>query len=285
MSTFSSEIYAMSSALVLKQMFIYPVKSLAGIEVEQWQVDEKGLLYDRKWMLIDEEQQFLSQRRLPRMALITTAITNKNLILSAPEMDDLILDLHPTGGEIIPSQIWHDNCAARSVSNEADEWLSDFLQTKCRLVYQPDDCVRPVDPHYANPTDQASFSDGFPFLILSDASLAALNQAMNLTVTMQRFRPNLVVSGCENYAEDSWREIRIGKIDFRLPKPCSRCSVPAIDPQTAQVGKEPLTTLNRLRKWQNKIYFGQNALHDNCGVLSLGDIVTVKLEGEPQPPL
>ncbi len=275
----------MTSSLFLKQIFIYPVKSLAGIAVEQWQVDEKGLLYDRKWMLIDEEQQFLSQRRLPKMALIKTAITNKNLILSAAGMNDLVLSLHPTDGEIIPSQIWHDNCAARSVSNEADEWLGDFLQTKCRLVYQPDDVIRPVDPHYAKPTDQASFSDGFPFLIVSDASLTALNQAMNLEITMARFRPNLVISGCGPHAEDTWREIRIGEIDFRLPKPCGRCSVPGVNPETAAVEKEPLATLARLRRWQNKTYFGQNALHDSNGVLAIGDKVSVKLSGEPQPPL
>lgn len=275
----------MTSPLILKQMFIYPVKSLAGIAVERWQVDEKGLLYDRKWMLIDEEQQFLSQRRLPKMALIKTAITDKQLILSAPNKENLVLDLHPTDGEIIPSQIWHDNCPARSVSKEADNWFGDFLGVSCRLVYQPDDCIRPVDQKYAKPSDQASFSDGFPFLIVSDASLTALNQAMNLEITMARFRPNLVVSGCEPYAEDTWREIRIGEIDFRLPKPCGRCSVPAINPETAEVGKEPLTTLARLRRWQNKTYFGQNALHNSQGVLTIGDNVSVKLAGEAQPPL
>lgn len=275
----------MSSSLFLKQMFIYPVKSLAGIAVEQWQVDEKGLLYDRKWMLIDGEQQFLSQRRLPKMALIKTAITDKHLILSAPNKENLLLDLQANGGEIIASQIWHDNCAARSVSDEADEWLSDFLQTNCRLVYQPDDVIRPVDPHYARPSDQASFSDGFPFLIVSDASLTALNQAMNLEISMARFRPNLVISGCEPYAEDTWREIRIGEIDFRLPKPCGRCSVPGVNPETAAIEKEPLATLARLRRWQNKTYFGQNALHDSQGILTVGDNMTVKLSGEPQPPL
>lgn len=273
------------SRFVLNQMFIYPVKSLAGIAVKQWQVTEKGLLYDRKWMLIDEEQQFLSQRRLPQMALIKTALADKNLILSAPGISDMSLPLHPCDGEIIPSQIWHDNCAARGVSTEIDQWLSEFLNTKCRLVYQPDDLIRPVDPHYARPGDKVSFADGFPFLILSEASLAALNQEMNLTLSIARFRPNLVISGCESYAEDKWREICIGAIDFRLPKPCSRCSVPGIDPETAQVSKEPLTTLSRLRKWQNKIYFGQNALHDNGGILTVGDAVTVKLTGEAQPPL
>jgi uncharacterized protein YcbX len=269
----------------LNKIFIYPVKSLAGIAVKQWQVTEKGLLYDRKWMLIDENQQFLSQRRLPQMALIKTALTEKELILSAPGMNDLALSLQPSGGDVIPSQIWHDNCLARSVSVEADQWLGEFLKTRCRLVYQPDELIRPVDPYYALPSDKVSFADGFPFLILSDASLASLNAAMKLSLSIERFRPNLVISGCDSYAEDSWREISIGTIDFRLPKPCSRCSIPAIDPQTAEVGKEPLTTLNRLRKWQNKIYFGQNALHNNCGILTLGDEVTVKLTGEPQPPL
>ena len=273
------------TAKILNQMFIYPVKSLAGIAVKQWQVTEKGLLYDRKWMLIDEERHFLSQRHLPQMALIKTALTSESLMLSAPNKKDITLSLYPHGGEIIPSQIWHDNCLARSISTEVDQWLSEFLEVKCRLVYQPDDLIRPVDPHYAKPSDKVSFADGFPFLILSDASLTALNQAMNLNVSIERFRPNLVISGCDSYAEDSWREIRIGAIDFRLPKPCSRCSVPAIDPQTAQVGKEPLTTLNRLRKWQNKIYFGQNALHNNCGSLTVGDEVTIKLTGAAQPPL
>lgn len=273
------------SDFTLEQMFIYPVKSLAGIAVNQWQVNEKGLLYDRKWMLIDEQQQFLSQRRVPHMALIKTAITETELILSAPNRANLVLPLNPTDGEVIASHLWDDNCEARSVSAAANEWLSKFLKIKCRLVYQPDDLIRPVDPNYAKETDQVNFSDGFPFLIVSSASLVSLNKAMNLYLSMRRFRPNLVIAGCGGYEEDSWREISVGEIDFRLPKPCSRCSVPAIHPQTTQVSKEPLATLSRLRKWENKVYFGQNALHDNCGTLTVGDVVTVKLKGEPQPPL
>ena len=102
---------------------------------------------------------------------------------------------------------------------------------------------------------------------------------------MARFRPNLVISGCSEYAEDSWREISIGSIDFRLPKPCSRCAIPTIDPDTAQSGKEPLRTLNRIRKWQNNVYFGQNALHNQCGLLTVGDTVLVKATGAKQPPI
>ncbi len=270
---------------ILSQINIYPVKSLAGINLNSWPVTEKGLKYDRKWMLIDHNRQFLSQRVLADMALINTALTDKYLILSAPEMENLYLDLDPFEGEVISSTIWHDQCNALGVSKEADQWLSQFLKQDCRLVYQPDDLVRPVDPDYAKPGDKVAFSDGFPFLIVSENSLSTLNNQMQLNLPMTRFRPNLVISGCPEYAEDSWRIISIGTIDFRLPKPCSRCSVPTIDPETARTGKEPLTTLNRTRKWQNKVYFGQNALHDQTGHLTVGDRITVKLTGPNQPPL
>jgi len=269
----------------LSEIIIYPVKSLTGISVGTWPVITTGLLYDRKWMLIDTERQFLSQRKLPKMALIKTALTETHLILSASGMESLLIPLFQTDGEMVNSKVWHDQCDARSVSLEADQWLSHFLKIECRLVYQPDEMIRQVDQNYAYPTDNVAFSDGFPFLIISESSLASLNQEMQLNLSMSRFRPNLVISGCPGYAEDSWREISIGAIDFRLPKPCSRCSVPAIDPETAEMGKEPLTTLSRIRKWDNKIYFGQNALHNQRGLLTIGDAVKVKVMGAKQPPL
>jgi uncharacterized protein len=271
--------------LILSGIVVYPVKSLAGISANSWPVTEKGFQHDRKWMIIDNNRQFLSQRKLPKMALIKTALTDKNLILSALGMESLSLPIEPVDGHIINSTIWDDQCDARSVSTEADQWLSDFLKLDCKLVYQPDEVVRHVDPEYAKPTDQVAFSDGFPFLIISENSLVALNHEMQLSLPMSRFRPNLIISGCPAYEEDSWREISIDAIDFRLPKPCSRCSVPTIDQETAQTGKEPLTTLNRTRKWQNKVYFGQNALHDQCGQLTVGDAVHIKLTGAKQPPI
>lgn len=271
--------------LMLRDIYVYPVKSLAGIRVSSWSVAASGLKYDRKWMLIDTDRQFLSQRRLPKMALVNTALTNSELILSAPGMDKLFLSLEPKPGEIINSTIWHDQVDTIAVSAEADDWFGRFLDMECRLVYQPDTAIRSVNPNFAKPEDQAALSDGFPFLLVSENSLVALNAAMQLDLPMLSFRPNLVVSGCESYAEDNWREITIGTIGFRLPKPCSRCSVPTIDPETGETGKEPLSTLNRLRKWQNKVYFGQNALHNECGVLSVGDSVQVNLTGDRQPPL
>jgi len=269
----------------LSQIHIYPVKSLAGIQVQKWPVDHKGLQYDRKWMLIDAEHQFLSQRRLPKMALIKTRIDAEQLILSAPGHGEVALPLNGNDGDTLPVQIWHDLCQAKTVSADLDHWLSSFLQTECRLVYHPEDSVRQVDPRFAVASDQTAFSDGFPFLVVAENSLRALNAAMQLDLSMQRFRPNLVIADCEAYAEDGWRRIAINGINFRLPKPCSRCSVPTIDPETGIAGKEPLTTLNRLRKAENKVYFGQNALHDQCGRLSVGDAVELLETGSPQPAL
>ncbi|MDD5461946.1 MAG: MOSC domain-containing protein [Methylococcales bacterium] len=269
----------------LSAIYLYPVKSLAGICVTSWPVTKTGLQYDRKWMLIDNDGQFLSQRKLPGMALIKTALTECHLILSATGMENLSLSLTPVDGDIINSTIWQDQCNARSVSQEADQWLSHFLNLDCRLVYQPDEMIRQVDPDYGCDTDNVAFSDGFPFLIISENSLDSLNREMQLNLPMTRFRPNLVIAGCPAYAEDSWREISIGAINFRLPKPCSRCSIPTIDPETAQTGKEPLRTLNRIRKWQNNVYFGQNALHNQCGILTVGDAVQVKVTGAKQPPI
>lgn len=270
---------------ILSQIYVYPVKSLAGFRVEQWPVDKTGLRYDRKWMLVDVEGQFLSQRRLPKMALIKTRIADNRLCLDAPGQTGIALPLQSDDGDDVAVEIWKDRCVAKTTSPRADEWLSRFLDHPCRLVYHPDDRIRKVDPDYAADSDQTAFSDGFPFLIVSEASLQALNQAMNLDLDMVRFRPNLVVADCESYAEDRWRQISINEISFRLPKPCSRCSVPTIDPETAQTGKEPLTTLSRLRLWQNKVYFGQNALHDGSGVLTVGSQVRINKTGENQPPL
>lgn len=270
---------------LLSEIHVYPVKSLAGFQVQRWPVDKTGLRYDRKWMLVDGNGEFLSQRRLPRMALIKTRIADKQLILSAPGEDDIALPLASGGGEDVEVGIWKDRCLAKTVGAPLDTWLSRFLQTDCRLVFHPDDRIRRVDPNYASDDDQTAFADGFPFLIVSDASLRAFNHAAHLDLAMIRFRPNLVVSGCASYAEDGWRKISINGIIFRLPKPCSRCSVPAIDPETGIGDKHTLTELARLRNWNNKVYFGQNALHDRIGVLSVGDEIAIIETGDRLPPL
>ena len=270
---------------ILSQIHFYPIKSLAGIQVQRWPIDKNGLLYDRKWMLVDDQQQFLSQRRLPKMALITPRIERDQLIVSAPGQRDLRIPLQPAAGDSIEVAIWRDRCIAKTVSELANIWFSKFLQAKCQLVYLPDNSRRQVDQRYAMPSDQTAFSDGFPFLIVSENSLNELNTELPAPVGIERFRPNLVIADCDSYAEDSWRRISVNGIEFRLPKPCSRCSVPGIDPETGIGGEEPLATLSRLRQWENQIYFGQNALHDTDGELVVGNVVHILETGTPRPPI
>jgi uncharacterized protein len=270
----------------LSRILIYPIKSISGISVENWPLDHKGLRFDREWMLVDPELNFLSQRQLPAMALIKTQISEQQLIVSAPQQADLHLPLTISGHEPrLSVTVWHDRCEAIAISDHADAWFSNVLQRPCRLVRHAPDDIRRVDPDYALPQDQTAFSDGFPLLLLGEQSLTALSQAVGQDLNMLRFRPNLVVDDCAAYAEDYWRRIQIGDIQLRLPKPCSRCSVPAIDPLNAQIGKEPLTTLNRMRRANGKVYFGQNALHDQTGRLQVGDTLTVLESGIQQPDL
>ena len=158
---------------------------------------------------------------------------------------------------------------------DAAAWLQAFLGVECRLVSLPDDAVRPVDPDYSQPSDQVGFADGFPFLLISQASLDDLNARLERAVPMQRFRPNLVVGGCAPYAEDGWRRIRIGELEFRVAKPCSRCVIPTIDFTTGERGREPLQTLMTYRRRDNKIYFGQNLIHRGTGILETGTEVEI----------
>jgi uncharacterized protein YcbX len=266
----------MPMPIELSGLFLYPVKSLRGLSLAAAEVDARGLRLDRHWMLVDPEGRFVTQRQQPRMALIDCAPEAEGLRLAAPNMAPLRLDAPAAGAETLEVQLWGQRCQALAWGAEADAWLSHFLQRPVRLVAMPEGSVRRLDPEYAQPQDQTGFADGFPFLLISEASLADLNQRVGRVLPMQRFRPNLVVSGCAPYAEDRWRRIRIGGIEFRLVKPCSRCSIPSVDPATgARDGTEPLATLSRYRQRGNKVYFGQNLIHDGAGRLALGDGVEV----------
>lgn len=263
------------SQLTLSGLFFYPVKSLRGIALERAPVDARGIHFDRHWMVVDGAGKFVTQRQQPRMALVRTALMPGGLRLSAPGMADLDVAFEPpeTGAETV--QVWADRCLAHSAGSEPAAWLSRFLGIDCRLFFMPEQTERAVDPDYANPQDRVGFADGFPFLLISQASLDDLNSRLDQAVPMLRFRPNLVISGSAPYAEDGWRRIRIGALTFRVAKPCSRCVIPTIDPETGEKGVEPLRTLNGYRREGNQVYFGQNLLHDGTGELRLGSAVEV----------
>lgn len=266
-------------AVSVSRLFVYPVKSLRGIEVRDAEVEAPGFRNDRRWMLVDEERVFLSQRRLPRMALVSVRVGGDGLLLDAPGMTPLEVPLGPYGaeGDGLDVVVFGDEVRAARVGPGADGWLSEFLGVRCRMVSMPDGAVRPVDPAYALAGDRTRFSDGFPFLLVSQASLDDLNARMDEPLPVDRFRPNIVVGGCEPYEEDLWGRVSIGGVPFRVAKPCARCAITTTDQQTGERGKEPLKTLATYRKVGGSVYFGQNLIPDGVGTLRVGDALNVEV--------
>ena len=259
----------------LSGLHVYPIKSCGGVPVEEWDVDERGLRHDRRWMLVDETGRFMSQRQLPRMALIKVRIERDGLAVDAPGMSPLAVPFRSQSRQPLLARVWDDLVETEKVGDDADRWFSEFLGVRCRLVHLPDGSVRPVDPAYGEPGDRVGFADGFPFLLASEASLTDLNTRLEHALPMNRFRPNLVVAGCGAFAEDGWGLVRIGPITFRVVKPCARCAITTVNQGTGVRGKEPLRTLARFRRAGTKVLFGQNLVHDDTGTLRAGDLVEV----------
>jgi uncharacterized protein len=259
----------------LARLHIYPIKSARGIELEESEVDRFGLQYDRRWMVVNPSGEFLSQRTHPRLALISPAIEREILRVSAPEMPPLELPLQPRDTARCRVVVWRDACSAIWLGDEAGGWFSELLDCTCGLVYLPDQAVRRADPAFAPAGTRVSFADAFPFLLTAEESLADLNRRLSRPLPMNRFRPNLVIAGAEPYAEDHWREIRIGSLPLLVVKPCGRCVVTTTDQATGERGTEPLRTLATYRRREGEVMFGQNLVHQSPGRLRVGDSVLV----------
>jgi uncharacterized protein YcbX len=257
------------SSAFLSRIHVYPIKSCGGLAPVQWEVDDFGLRYDRRWMVLDLTGEFITQREEPRLALVRPALTDQSLVLRAPGMPDLSLPLVPPAGDRVRVQVWSDVTEGVPAGPEAAQWLSRFLGRLVRLVWMPDDVVRPTDPLYAAGY-RVSFADGFGFLLISEASLQELNRRLETPLPMNRFRPNLVVSGCEPFAEDGWRDLRLGGLELRVVKPCGRCVVTTTDQETAERGMEPLRTLATFRRQNGEVMFGQNVVHRGRGRMLVG---------------
>ena len=265
------------SRIELSQINLFPIKSCRGISLEGAELDRRGLAQDRRWMLVNDQGQFVTQRQLSKMSLINTQMTKEQVIVSFPGMDSLTLPLQIGNGREVQVRVWEDDCLALEAGHEVNQWFSHALGQDLRLVYMPDSTERQVDPDYAQESDITSFSDGFPLLLISEASLEDLNERLEEPLTMSRFRPNLAVRGCPAYAEDNWTRIRIGEIEFDVVKPCSRCIVTTINPDTGErsTDSEPLRTLSLYRKKGNKVYFGQNLINRGMGKLEIGVSIEV----------
>ena len=270
-------------SFTVASLHIYPVKSLAGIALAEAIVEERGLRHDRRWMIVDGDNSFITQRTVPQMATIATAIDqDERLVLSrngssiqVPAHDPL---LHPAARVTV----WDSSVPGAFVSPEADAWLSDALSFRCRLVYMPDTSRRPIDPDYAAGEEIVSFADGYPILLASSASLRDLNMRSGEIIPMDRFRPNIVVDADAPFAEDEFGRFGLGGAVLEGVKPCSRCIITTMDQQTgARMGKEPLKTLATYRQKANKVNFGENLVVRAPGSVRIGDrIVPLQPRGE-----
>lgn len=261
--------------LSIHSLHVYPVKSCRGIDLSRAELVQTGIRYDRHWMLVDEQGDFLSQRKYPNMATIACTLLEHTLVITAPDQSVLEVPLEQTPDRVRSVNIWDDKCNAAIVSPQASAWFSQVLGLNCDLVFLPESEHRQVDPRYAAPGQIVGFADGFPLLIVSLASIGTLNDKLEQKVSIDRFRPNIVIDGCPAHAEDEWSRIAIGDIEIQLAKPCSRCVIPSIHQQTSDKHPNLLKALASYRRYDNKILFGQNGLHNNHGKLHVGQTITL----------
>ncbi len=263
----------------LSAIHIFPVKGLRGVSVSTARVEPWGLAGDRRWMLVDDKGRFISQREESRLALVAAVPDGDGIVLSAAGRPDLAV-APPSTPSRIAASVWRDTVQAAPAGAEADAWLKAALGFPCRLVFMAEPhAARPVDAAYGAAEDRVSFADGYPLLIANAASLrdVAARAAMP-ALSMDRFRPNIVVEGAAAWAEDGWREIRIGSAVFAAVKPCSRCVVTTIDQATGyrDAHDEPLRTLLSFRRdKRGQPIFGQNLIPRGGDEIRVGDSVTV----------
>ncbi|MCW9011849.1 MOSC domain-containing protein [Marinobacter sp.] len=258
----------------VKTLYIYPVKSLAGIEVSRFSLDDFGPQGDRRWMIVDGDNRFVTQRRLPQLANVYTALQEGVVVIDVPGEGLFPLT---AGTDAVEVTVWRDQVVATAGADRAAEALSRYCGETLRLVYMPDSCFRRVDPGRVSAERRVGFADGFPLLVVNQSSLDELNSRLESPVDMRRFRPNIVVEGVEAWAEDTWQSVSVGKSRLDLVKPCSRCVMTTVNPDTGEKDSatQPLKTLASYRKTRDGVIFGQNAVHQKPGEISVGDEVTV----------
>lgn len=277
--------------IVVDEIVRYPVKGAGGTSLEEARVDEIGIHLDRRWMLVDADGVFLSQRNHPRLALLRPRVADDALVLEAPGAEPLAVALEPDG-PAVEVRVWDASVEAVEVGGGTTEWIEAFLGEPARLVFMAPSTLRPVDRTHlprdrpSGAGERVSFADAYPLLLLSRESLDELNRRLERPVPMNRFRPNLVVRGVGRpHGEDAWRRIRIGELELDVVKPCERCAVTTVDQGSGEKGVEPLRTLAEYRKSGGKTWFGQNLVQRGVGTLRVGDSVQVLESGTSRPRL
>jgi len=260
--------------LTLSEINIYPIKSLGGISLQSSEVEERGLKYDRRWVLVDDSKSFFTQRDFPEMALINVSIETDGLKLQhkTKTVEPLFVPFefeHSAKDKVV---IWDDTVTGEFYNNQIDSWFSEIIGIKCHLVKMPESTKRVVDENYVK-NKIVSFADGYPFLIIGQSSLDDLNSRMSVPLPMNRFRTNFVFAGGKPFEEDNWKKFKIGNVVFQAVKPCARCVITTTDQETAERAHEPLLTLSKYRKIDNKVMFGMNLVCESIGKVKLGDMI------------
>lgn len=260
----------------LRSIHIYPLKSCAPLPRSEAAIGTRGIAHDRRWMVVDENLRFITGRELPRLTLIRAVPDDDAIVFDAPGMPSLRVD-PPTVTERLRTNVFDDIVEPLFAADAAHLWVSAFLGKPCRLVHMDPGCVRPVDPDYSVAGDEVSFADGFPLLLISQAAVDHLNTRLAAPVPTLRFRPNLVVDGTQPHAEDGWKRIRIGAVEFDVVKACSRCVFTTVDFERGErdPSGEPLRTLTTYRRTPKGVTFGQNLIPRRFGTLRVGDDVEV----------
>jgi hypothetical protein len=264
--------------LKLSEIYIYPIKSLGGISLEEAKLEQKGLQYDRRWLLIDEGGKFITQRKHFSLAMLQVTIDDHTLTVfhKTNPASNISFPLAKSISQRIELMIWDDSSSGFEVDEKVSTWFSEFLNMKVKLVKMSDDDERHVDPEFAHNGELVSFADAYPCLIIGQSALDTLNEKLIEPVKMDRFRPNFVFTGGEPHIEDRFGDFNLGDNLFSAANQCARCVLTTIDQQTGVKGQEPLRTLAGYRTVNKKVMFGQNLLHQGTGAIRVGDELIVK---------
>lgn len=266
------------NAITISELNCYPIKSCRGIPLEAAQIGPRGIQYDREWMFVNEDNTFVAQRGnpaigtvgVPSLCLIQISISEHHLILSAPDMPTLLVQREEFGS-IETVRVWDSVCSARYQGNKAAAWATEYISREVPGRYKLVRMAHEETRASTTGIGQVAFSDGYPLLVISQASLDDLNSKMPDPVPMNRFRPNIVISGCDAYDEDTMSDFRIGDVQFIGMNRCTRCVLTTIDQETGIKGKEPLSTLAKHRRSPDGVVFGRNFNHNGIGTISVGD--------------
>ena len=263
----------------LASIHIYPMKAVRAVNLDESRVEPWGLAGDRRWLLVDEDGRFISQREESSLARVVVSCGPDGIRVSADGRTSLVIAEPAATATLLKVRVWSSTLLAAAAGPAADAWFSAYLGRPARLVHLDDPTRRPVDPEFGRAGDVVSFADGYPLLLTSDGSLGELGGWLaadgERPVPMTRFRPSVVVAGAPPWAEDRWRRVRIGAVPFRVAKPCGRCLVTTTDQVTGERGRQPLKMLGRRRRFGQQLVFGQNLIPDAGGVIRVGDPVEI----------